>query len=371
MTKTVIMHLSANCYPPLPANHHTKNIWQQLSLGVDEYHVVARSLDNKYSCTQQDNIYLHLLPKIGNSAFYFMFTSWIILFLIPKYKVTHVIAQSPVVGGLTAAVLSYFYKFRLFIEIHGVMYFSSIQKGMWHFRFYKLVSTFSFKRAQCIRVLSTSMLDDIEGVYGLGNRQKAVVVPVRVDRNIFNGFKESYALSNQGQLKLVTVGAFNSVKNHLRLIENISKLNISVSLIIIGNHGPLKEKCIALAKSLNVELLIKENISQREIGQILAAQDIYIHYSIAEGTPRAILEAMMVGLPVISTDVGYVKDIIQSEYTGLLLSDFTHQTLNSALTRLQDEGFRRQLGVVARDYVLENYEAEVVFKKYRKAILGA
>jgi len=371
MTKTVIMHLSANCYPPLPANHHTKNIWQQLSAGVDEYHVVARSLDNQYSYSQEGNIYLHLLPKIGNSAFYFMFTSWIILFLIPKYKVSHVIAQSPVVGGLTAAILSFFYQFRLFIEIHGVMYFCGIQKGKWHFRFYRLVSSFSFKRAQCIRVLSTSMLDDIERVYGLENRKKSIVVPVRVDKNIFNVFKEHYALSTEKKLKLVTVGAFNSVKNHLQLIENISKLNIPVSLIIIGNHGPLKEKCIALANSLNVELLVKQNISQSEISNILITQDVYIHYSIAEGTPRAILEAMMVGLPVITTDVGYVKDIIQSEYTGILLSDFTHQELNSALTRLQSETLRRQLGVAARNYVLENYEAEVVFKKYRNAILGA
>ena len=370
MTKTVIMHLSANCYPPLPANHHTKNIWQQLSVGVDEYHVVARSLDNKYSYSQQGNIYLHLLPKIGNSAFYFMLTSWIILLLIPKYKVTHIIAQSPVVGGFTAAVLSFFYKFRLFIEIHGVMYFSGIQKGNWHFRFYRLVSSFSFKRAQCIRVLSTSMLDDIERVYGLDNRKKSVVVSVRVDKKVFSVFKASYKLSSQRQLKLVTVGAFNSVKNHLQLIENLSKFNFPVSLVIIGNHGPLKEKCIALAKSLNVELLIKENISQNEISHLLIDQDIYIHYSIAEGTPRAILEAMMVGLPVISTDVGYVKDIIQSESTGLLLSDFTHQALNSALIRLQDEALRQRFGLAARHYVLENYEAEVDFKKYRNAILG-
>ena len=370
MTKTVIMHLSSNCYPALPANHHTKNIWQQLSIGVDEYHVVARSLNNTYSFSQEGNIYLHLFPKVGRSAFYFMFISLVILYLIPKYKVTHVVAQSPVVGGFTVALMKYFYKFRFFVEIHGELYFGANQKGVWIFNFYKTLTKFSFSKANCIRVLSKSMLDDLERVYGKANRDKSVVIPVRVDKNVFNDVKLDYNLTKKNSFNMINIGAFNSVKNHLALLENLSKINLPITLTIIGNGGSLKEACLIRAKELGINLILKENISQKEIGSLLAQNDIYIHYSVAEGTPRAIIEAMLVGLPVVAVDVGYIKDIIESNVNGLLLSTFTDAELEIALSKLIDIDLRRNLGERARQYVFDNFEASVVFPKYRRFILG-
>lgn len=62
--------------------------------------------------------------------------------------------------------------------------------------------------------------------------------------------------------------------------------------------------------------------------------DVFVLPSLSEGTPKVILEAMSRGLPVISTDVGAVGDLVDHERTGLLVSSHSAEALATALQRL-------------------------------------
>ena len=65
MTRKCLFHIGGNQYSPLPAEHHTFQIWEALSKDFDEYHVFARSKNMKFSHTQQGKIHLHLIHGFG------------------------------------------------------------------------------------------------------------------------------------------------------------------------------------------------------------------------------------------------------------------------------------------------------------------
>jgi glycosyltransferase involved in cell wall biosynthesis len=88
----------------------------------------------------------------------------------------------------------------------------------------------------------------------------------------------------------------------------------------------------------------------------LAAADIFILPSRAEGQPMAIIEAMAAGLPVIATRVGAVPDMIRDDVEGLLTTPQAPHELADALERLVvDPDLRRRLGAAARRRALERY----------------
>ena len=69
-----------------------------------------------------------------------------------------------------------------------------------------------------------------------------------------------------------------------------------------------------------------------------------------EGLPNAVLEAMAAGLPVVSTRVGGIPDLIDDEVTGLLVAPGDPEALAAAITRLvTDEPLRLRLGAAARE----------------------
>jgi len=87
--------------------------------------------------------------------------------------------------------------------------------------------------------------------------------------------------------------------------------------------------------------------------------DVAVLSSDREGFPNAILEALAVGTPVVSTRVGGVPDCIEDGVTGLLVPPGDWKALSQAMLRLgADEGLRRNLGSAGLRNARENYSVE-------------
>ena len=99
--------------------------------------------------------------------------------------------------------------------------------------------------------------------------------------------------------------------------------------------------------------------------------DIFIHYALSEGTPRAIIEAMAVGLPVIVTSAGFMKDILKHRYNALILERPDSDQLLSYIEDLKNsECMRVQMSKSGQASVLDTYEWNAVFDRYRQALLN-
>ena len=120
-----------------------------------------------------------------------------------------------------------------------------------------------------------------------------------------------------------TIANFYPTKGLPYLIEAIQLLvtrySLPVTLIIIGDGEKRPEQLekIIAEKKLNKKVLLagrKENASR-----YLKAFDSYACSSVKEGFPYSILEAIGAGLPIVSTNVGGISEIIEDNITGLLV----------------------------------------------------
>jgi glycosyltransferase involved in cell wall biosynthesis len=241
-----IVHVSANQYPKLTQEHHSKAIWKELAKGCDEYHVIARSQNMRFKHYVEGNIHLHLVPSFGKRQAVFALTSFVLFFYFWRIRPTHVLVQCPVLGGFFSALFQPLFKYHLVSEIHGEhilrpMGSSLISKIK--FKFFKIFSMFNFSVAKSIRTLSPSMTTMIENVYGIQIAEKVYFVPNRVDMKVFNKYKTDYGIGDT--LKIITVGRFTKLKNHMSLIQDLYKSNINFDLTIIGG-GQLKTQYLAL-----------------------------------------------------------------------------------------------------------------------------
>jgi glycosyltransferase involved in cell wall biosynthesis len=370
MKHTCLFHISGNQYSPFPAKHHTRRIWDELSEGFDEYHVIARGFENKYVYSIDGSIHLHLLPALGKRMWPFFFLSWFLPFLVIRYKPTHLLAQCPVVGGLAAAFCSILFRIPLFVELHGAHYFAASRprlKSKFEHLFYRILSNITFRVASRIRSLSEDMSENLLNIYGLAALKKVVVIPNRVDLKVFSHVKESYKVNYP--IRIITVGNYLPGKNLLALIKDLSETELDFQLTMAG-AGSLKEEYLYLADQLNIrDRITLVSLDHQSLAILLPQQDIYVHYSLSEGVPRAILEAMAAGLPVIATRVGFIKGVLLDNKNALVIDKPYDEGLNKSIKLLvESESLRARLGISARKAIEDQFEWNRVFDQYRTAI---
>ncbi len=370
MKRRVIFHVSANDYPPLKMAHHTRAIWNELSRNTDAYHVIARGLDNRFHHEQDGVLHLHRLPAFGNGQLSFLFTQWFLLWLCWKYRPTHLLAQCPVLGGLAAALWAWAIRVPLMVELHGTHYFAADKpgvRGLLRHIFFRVAARPAFSVARYIRTLSADMTEQIGVIYGSNVASQAIEIPPRVNLDKFQP-KQDYKAG--AILKLISVGGMVPNKNHIALIDDLLSIGQSVSLTLVGS-GPLLAVHAARVSALaarGLHLKLAGEVEHVALAHLLREADIYVHYSLAEGVPRAILEAMAVGLPVITAPVGFLTGVIESGSNGLILASHGTEPLDAALRLLASEAERSHIGRNARMTVQDKFEWQKVFARYRATL---
>ena len=131
---------------------------------------------------------------------------------------------------------------------------------------------------------------------------------------------------------IVSVGNLIELKGHHLVIDALVQLP-QVKLIIIGD-GMLKAKLQQQVVTLNLTSRVHftGNIQQDELPGYYASADALVLASSREGMPNVLLEAIACGTPVIASDVGGSKEVINSPEVGELLSHRSSNSIVKALT---------------------------------------
>lgn len=161
------------------------------------------------------------------------------------------------------------------------------------------------------------------------------------------------AYEGERQRTIVTAGRLTEQKNHLLLIKAFAQISSKLSgykLIIYGD-GPLKEKLLMTAKELGVENSVELPGYTTSIGETIKDASLFVLSSDFEGMPNALMEAMAIGLPCVSTDCdgGGAKFLIENEKNGLLVPKGDVDALAVAMNQmLNNREFAEKCGKEAR-----------------------
>jgi glycosyltransferase involved in cell wall biosynthesis len=153
----------------------------------------------------------------------------------------------------------------------------------------------------------------------------------------------------------VIVSALSPEKNIALAIDAAADLP-GLHLVVAG-AGP-EAAALHRHASLRAPGRVHFTGSMRDPTPAFAAADVVLLTSRTEGLPSVLVEAGMCELPVIATDVGYVKEIVKHGETGLLVDPGNRPELVTAITRVLEDG--RELGRRARLHCLSRFDLERV-----------
>jgi len=361
------LHISANQFPSIDKVNFTKTIWRELAVEFEEYHIIGRSYSNRFENYREGNIILHLVPAFGKRSLSFIFSSFYIFYIIKKNKITRLLAQDALLGGITGVIASKVFKIPIMVEIHGDIYFNFFFENNLKKKILSKISKFVFVNATKVRSLSNTM-SDILNQNGIKNN--VVLIPNRVNISIFKSKRIDYSLHDP--IRVISVGRFVEQKGYDIAIKAILELTgrYNIELYLIGG-GALFQEYEKIKKDNNNIKLINW-IDQIELVKLFDDCDIYIQPSkpyLGEAMPRTLLEAMAMKLPIISTNIAAIPGVLIHDSNSLLINpNSTKELIDAIESLINNLPLRTRIGNRAFQDVNDNYEWNKVFSLYRKEI---
>jgi len=200
---------------------------------------------------------------------------------------------------------------------------------------------------------------------GIGRPEQMEVVPVGLDLARFQDgsvspprLREKLAIPPDAPL-LGIVGRLVPIKDHPALFQALALLQTHgpAPHLIVAGDGERREALKRLAQDLGLASRIHFLGWRNDLEAILGELDVVICCSKNEGTPVALIEAMAAGVPVLSTDVGGVGDLIVHGETGWLVPSGNPSALARGIRDLlADPEPRAQLVPAARAAALARHD---------------
>jgi glycosyltransferase involved in cell wall biosynthesis len=141
----------------------------------------------------------------------------------------------------------------------------------------------------------------------------------------------------------------------LRSFARLRERGTDAALLLVGD-GPLRADLERLADELAILEHCRFVGYREDVGPVYAAVDAVALTSANEGTPVSIIEAQAAGLPVVSTDVGGVRDVVSADHTGFLVPLGDVDGVADRLAVLaSDAALRDRFGAAGRERVVDRY----------------
>jgi len=160
---------------------------------------------------------------------------------------------------------------------------------------------------------------------------------------------------------VVSISRLSFIKGQIYLVramEKIARDYPGLSCIIVG-EGEAEDSLRKETDNLNLGKRVRFLKSVEDTTKILSIADVFVLPTMQEGLGLAILEAMASGIPVISTNIGGIPEIIRDGTNGLLVPAQDASALAGAISRLlKDEPLRIRLALNGRETVREKFSAE-------------
>jgi len=192
---------------------------------------------------------------------------------------------------------------------------------------------------------------------GIGKKEKFGLMPPGLEINNLptkNESLKSFGLSD-ARLQCAFIGRITQIKRPDRFLDvvgEVKKRGIDLDFFMAGD-GELLEGCRKRISEQDLPVTVLG--WQSDIEKVLSAADIVVLTSDNEGTPLSLIQAGMAGLPVVSTNVGSVPEVVLDGVTGII-TDLNVQEIANALEKLaKDEVLRERLGLAAQEFTLANF----------------
>ena len=189
------------------------------------------------------------------------------------------------------------------------------------------------KRSDTIIAISNIQKKELTKIHNICPDEKVKVIPLGFDLKIFKDKKESerfqtrrfYGIEDD-EIAVAIIGRLVPVKNHsffLEIMESIlEKTTKKVKCFIVGDGTErefINERVQEINQKHNNNNAIIMTSSIKDVASFNAGMDVICLTSKNEGTPVSLIESQASGVPVVTTDVGGVRDVVIEDETGFVV----------------------------------------------------
>lgn len=226
---------------------------------------------------------------------------------------------------------------------HGHVFHSYFSK--YKTEIYRQIEKRLAKRSTGIIAISDLQKNELTDIYRIAKKDKVEVIQLGFDLNPFQEnlvekrkkTREEYNLSDD-QIAIAIIGRLAPIKNHdlflesIKLVQKETKKKLVYFIVGDGDRKKLIEDNVANLKT-EIEIDIRMTSWIKDIKTFNAGMDIICLTSDNEGTPVSLIEAQASNIPIVSTDVGGVRDIVSENETGYISpkNDANHFSKNLLL----------------------------------------
>ena len=242
--------------------------------------------------------------------------------------------------------------------------------------FYILVERFLAKNSSTIIAISELQKHELTKDFNICPEKKISVIPLGFDLEKFQvnyadqrkSFRDEFCIE-ENEICIGIIGRLTPIKDHdffIRAIKKvIRKTNQPLKIFIIGD-GEEKASLMNLSKKLdlvfsthteiNSKALIHFTSWRSDMNKVYAGLDIVALTSLNEGTPVTLIEAQASNKPIVSTDVGGVRDILQEGVTGLLSPPKDiNSYVNNLVSVIENKKLRESMGASGYNNVFKKF----------------
>lgn len=208
-----------------------------------------------------------------------------------------------------------------------------------------------------IVIVSSKVMSDY--ILKRGYKKDVRIIHLGVDIN-FEFYDRSDFGLNEDDFVIGSVLRFENVKNPLFLIDvfnEVSKKEKKAKLVLVGDGSLRKdiERKIKEYKIVDKVLLLGFRDDVKKIYKIF---DLFILTSIKEGFSLSTLEAMSSSLPVVVSDSGGVREMVEDGVNGFIIKNFNKYEFADKILFFKDKNKKQEIGKLNRIKVLENFEVK-------------
>lgn len=230
----------------------------------------------------------------------------------------------------------------------------------------------AYRRGVVPVAVAREVAASMERVYGIGHcRVVWNCIPTDLyasPQTSRQGWRAKQGFSEEDVL-FVCVARFAPEKNHALLINAFAKGTASdpKAHLVLAGQGVLRAQLQELVNQLGLTNRVHFLGLRMDIPDVLGAADIFALSSDYEGNPLSVIEAMAAGLPIVSTAVGGVPELLQDGKEGLIVQPGHCEQLSQAMiTLLKDTDLRRKMGVAAAVRAKKKFDVSAMVRAYEE-----
>ena len=228
-------------------------------------------------------------------------------------------------------------------------------------------------RFKILRKLIKKVLDNAEIIMpvsdDLGMHMKRIssashyeTIPNVVDTDTFT-LKKGVEKSQIYVLHVSSLAEPKNMPGLLQVIKEVTSKRSDISFTIVGEHRDASIEAEANALEIpTVQLHFRYELNEEKVANQMQQHDVFLLFSNYENLPCVLIEAQSSGIPILSTNVGGIREIVPQEYLGKLVERGDIQTMVEHIVNFSKDKYNKEK---IRERAIAEYSEKSVSDKYK------